>query len=82
VAQHGGRTGAGSTVPGNDTSQFSQHPHSVGDGRTAPGPDSRVASRNQRGEDSPFDPGARGMTGHLMLRSGGVGEVPRAEGNP
>jgi hypothetical protein len=26
--------GVGSTVPGNDTSHFAQHPHNVGDVRT------------------------------------------------
>jgi hypothetical protein len=50
--------------------------------RTAPGPNSQAASGDRHGEDSPFDPDVCGMSGHLMLRSGGVGEVPRAEGRP
>jgi hypothetical protein len=57
-------------------------PHGTGDGRTVPGPDSQVASGDRRGEDSPFDPGACGMSGHLMLWSGGAGEIPRAVGKP
>jgi hypothetical protein len=38
--------------------------------RTAPVPDSQAASGDQRGGDSLFDPGARGVSGNLMLRSG------------
>jgi hypothetical protein len=38
---------------------------------TTPGPDSQAASGDRRGEDSPFDPGARGVSGHLMLRPWG-----------
>jgi hypothetical protein len=37
---------------------------------TVPGPDSRAASGDQRGEDSPFDHGARGASRHLMLLLG------------
>jgi hypothetical protein len=38
---------------------------------TTSGSDSHAASRDRRGEDSPFDPGARGVSGHLMLRPWG-----------
>jgi hypothetical protein len=38
--------------------------------RTALGHDSKAASGDRRGGDSLFDPGARGVSGHLMLRSG------------
>jgi hypothetical protein len=45
--------------------------------RTAPGPDSQAALGNQRGEDSPFDPGARGVLGH---QCSGRGEQVRCRG--
>jgi hypothetical protein len=38
-----------------------------------PGLDSRAVSAEQRGEDLPFDYGARGGSGHLMLMWGGGG---------
>jgi hypothetical protein len=38
--------------------------------RTVSRPDSQAASGDRRGGDLPFDPGARGVSGHLMLRSG------------
>jgi hypothetical protein len=37
---------------------------------TVSGRDSQAASGDRRGGDSLFDPGARGVSGHFMLRSG------------
>jgi hypothetical protein len=50
--------------------------------RTASGPEFQAVLGDRRGEDSSFDPGARGVSGHIMLQSGRVGEVSRVEGKP
>jgi hypothetical protein len=61
---------------GVDTGLSAQLPHNAKDGRigrvggTAPEYDSQAMSEGQHGEDSPFDPGARGVPKHLMLGSG------------
>jgi hypothetical protein len=54
-------------------------PHSA---RTAPGLDSWALSRIRYGGDSPFDPHARDVSGHLMLWLGGAVEMLWAEGEP
>jgi hypothetical protein len=61
---------------GVDTGLTAQISYSARDGRagrvggTAPGHDSQAVLEDQRGGDSPFDPGARGVLQHLMLWSG------------
>jgi hypothetical protein len=51
-------------------------PYSGGDGltrgvgETAPGYDSQAVSEGRHGGDSPFDPGVRDVSEHLMLQSG------------
>jgi hypothetical protein len=72
----GGRTGAGSTVSRNDARHSAQCSYSVRDGRTVAGCPYSVGTgfpggvRRSTWWGFPFDPGARGMSRHLMLRSG------------
>jgi hypothetical protein len=61
---------------GVDAGLPAQQPHSAKNDRTrrvggtVPGYDSQAVSEGRRGEDSPFDPSARGVPEHLMLLSG------------
>jgi hypothetical protein len=74
--RRGGRTGAGITVSRDDARHFAQCSYSVGDGRTTAGCPYSVETgfpggvRRSTWWGFPFDPGARGMSRHLMLRSG------------
>jgi hypothetical protein len=89
-ARHGGRMGTGGTVPWNASDLSTQRACSARTvrgmvaqrrpGRTVPGLDSRPTSGDRRGEDSPFDHGACGVTGQLMPLSGGADEGSRVEG--
>jgi hypothetical protein len=71
---------------GVDTSLTAQPTYSARDGSTgrvggaAPGHDSQAVSESRRGEDSPFDLGARGVSDHLMPWSGEWTRVSRARG--
>jgi hypothetical protein len=74
--QHGKRTRVGSIVPRSDTDHSAQRVHSAGDGCTAADCSNSTeigfpgCVRGSVWRGFSFDPGARGGSGHLMLRLG------------
>jgi hypothetical protein len=74
--RHGGRTGAGGIVSNNVTSHHAHYMYNAGDGCTVAGCSNSAGVgflgcvRRSVWRGFSFHPSARGVLGHLMLRSG------------